>query len=90
MKLQYVLLISVFPLLCQGQAVKNVKQPKESVNVAMLEGTIHIYPLSDNAVRVKFNKTEEKALPEFVFTIPSTPPAFKVTETPSKIEIKNY
>jgi alpha-D-xyloside xylohydrolase len=88
LKLQYVLLISFFPLFCQGQAVKSYKQTKENVNVVMLEGILGIYPLTDNAVRVRFYNIDEKALPELVFINPTTPPVFKVTETPFRIEIK--
>ncbi|HRZ96729.1 MAG TPA: DUF4968 domain-containing protein, partial [Paludibacter sp.] len=89
MRLKYLLIISFFPLLCQGQMVKSFKQLPDRVNVIMTDGTLSISPLTDNAVRIKFNKGIEEVLPELVFTSVAATPAFQVIDSPSRIEIKS-
>jgi alpha-D-xyloside xylohydrolase len=88
MKLKYLLIISFFPLLCQGQMVKSFKQLTDKVNVTFSDGTLSISPLSDNSVRIKFYKVSEGNLPELVFTSGAAAPAFQVADSPSKLEIK--
>ncbi len=88
MKLKYLLLISFFPLLCQGQMVKSFKQLPDKVNITFSDGTLSISPLSDNSVRIKFYKVSEGNLPELVFTSGATAPAFQVADSPTKLEIK--
>lgn len=88
MKLKFLLLAGLFPLLCQGQIVKSFKQLSDRVNVTLADGTLSICPLSDNAVRIKFYKVSEGNLPELVFTSGSVMPVFQVVDSPSKLEIK--
>ncbi len=89
MKYIYILLISLFPMICNGQAVKNYKQLTDRVNITLSEGTLSIRPLTENAVRVNFYKENEETLPELIFTSgrPATP-EIKVSESPSQLEIK--
>jgi alpha-D-xyloside xylohydrolase len=54
----------------------------------MPNGKLAIFPIADNAVRIKFNKSNESALPELIFTSPIITPGFKVAEHASKVEIK--
>ncbi|MBP1638662.1 MAG: glycoside hydrolase family 31 [Bacteroidetes bacterium] len=88
MKLKFLLIVSFFPFLCQGQVVKNFKQLPDKVDVTLSDGTLSIAPLSDNSVRIKFYKVTEGNLPELVFTSVPATPAFRVADSPSKIEIK--
>ena len=88
MKLKCLLIISLFPLLCQGQMVKSFKQLPDKVNVTFSDGTLSISPLSDNSVRIKFYKVSEGNLPELVFTSGAAAPAFQVADSPTKLEIK--
>ncbi|ADQ79764.1 glycoside hydrolase family 31 [Paludibacter propionicigenes WB4] len=88
MKLKFLLLAGLFPLLCQGQIVKSFKQLSDRVNVTLADGTLSISPLSDNAVRIKFYKVSEGNLPELVFTAGTVNPVFQVVDSPSKLEIK--
>ena len=53
MKLRYFLFMSLFPVLCQGQIVKNFEQKTDQVNVVLPEGTLSIHPIADNAVRIQ-------------------------------------
>lgn len=88
MKLKFLLLAGLFPLLCQGQIVKSFKQLSDRVNVTLADGTLSISPLSDNAVRIKFYKVSEGNLPELVFTAGAVKPVFQVVDSPSKLDIK--
>ncbi len=88
MKLKHALIISFFPLLCQGQVVKSFRQLSDKVNVTLSDGTLSIAPLSDNSVRIKFYKVTEGNMPEFVFTSATATPAFRIVDSSSKLEVK--
>ena len=63
MKLRILLIIILLPILCIGQQVKNYKQTTTGVNVVLIDGSLNILPLADNAVRIKFYKDEKIKLP---------------------------
>lgn len=88
MKLKLLLVISLFPLLCQGQVVKGFKRLSNKVNITLSDGVLSISPLTENAVRIKFYKESEGNLPELVFTSGVATPGFKVFDSPSKLEIR--
>jgi len=88
MKLKFLLIISLFPFLCQGQIVKSFKQMRDRVIITLSDGTLSISPLADNAVRIKFYKATEGNLQELVFTSGIATPAFQVIDLPFRIEIK--
>ncbi len=88
MKLIFFVIISLIPVLSQGQDVKGYKQVKERIDVTLEEGTLSICPLTDNAVRIKFYKGVEEHLPELIFTSSVRTPRFHVSDSHSKLEIK--
>lgn len=88
MKLRYFIIISLFPVLCQGQVVKSYEQVAEGINVTLTDGVLGIYPLSENAVRIRFCKDAEIQVPELVFTSGAPVARFKVSDSPSKLEVK--
>jgi len=88
MKIRFLIIIILFPILSQGQVVKGFKQVADRVNVTLPEGTLSICPLTENAVRVKFYREPEVQMPELVFTSKMPAPQFRVFDSPSKIEIK--
>ncbi len=88
MKFKLLLIVILFPFFCQGQVVKDFKQLPDRVNVTLLDGTLSISPLTENAVRIKFYKETEGNLPELVFTSAVATPDFQVSDSPSKLEIK--
>lgn len=88
MKLKYLSIVCLFPLLCHGQAVKSFKQLPDRVNITLSDGTLSISPLTENAVRIKFYKETEGNLPELIFTSGVAVPEFQVADTPAKLEIK--
>jgi alpha-D-xyloside xylohydrolase len=88
MKFKYLILICLFPALCNAQAVKSYEQAKEGINVTMADGMLGIYPVADNAIRIKLGKGTEQVMPELIFTENSPIPEFKISETGSKLEVK--
>ncbi len=88
MKLKHILFVCLFPLLCQGQVVKNYKQLANGVNVNLTGGTLNIAPIAENAVRIKFYKNVEAKVPELIFISNNKTPKLKVTNLPSKLDLK--
>ncbi len=88
MKLISFLLILLFPVIYQGQDMRSFKQLKNRIDVTLSEGTLSIYPLTDNSVRIKFYKNVEAEIPELIFTSNHSTPKFRVADSPSKIELK--
>ena len=64
------------------------KLVSRGVNITMPEGTLGIYPLSENVVRIKVFNEEDDTLPEFVLNSDYTVPEFQAAETSSKITVK--
>jgi alpha-D-xyloside xylohydrolase len=87
MRHTFFLIITLFPVLCQGQVVKSFKQAGDRVDVTLSEGTLSIYPITENAVRVRFCKGVEVKVPELIFTSSIPTPHFNVSDSPSKLEI---
>jgi alpha-D-xyloside xylohydrolase len=88
MKIKYLFLACLFPLLSQGQVVKSYKQLANGVNVNLTEGTINISSIADNAVRIKFYKDVEAKVPELIFTSTEKDAKFEVADLPSKLELR--
>jgi alpha-D-xyloside xylohydrolase len=89
MKLRTFLIINLLPVLFGFQVKQNYKQVSDGINITTPGGTLGIYPVSDNAVRIKYYYNEEEAtLPEFIMTSDYTMPEFRVSETSSNIAIK--
>jgi alpha-D-xyloside xylohydrolase len=87
MKFKYFLIISLFPVLCQGQVMKSFKQAADRVDVTLSDGTLSIYPVTESAVRIKFYKGTEINVPELIFTSKANIPQFKVSDSPSELVI---
>ena len=88
MKLRYLFIICLFPFIGKGQSVKSFKQVKEGVTITLSDGTLSIYPIAENAIRVRFYKGSEVEVPELIFTSEVAVPGFQVSDSPSKLEIK--
>ncbi|MBP1614416.1 MAG: glycoside hydrolase family 31 [Bacteroidetes bacterium] len=88
MKLKCLLAISLISTFCQGQVVKGFKQLSDRINITLSEGTLSICPLAENAIRIKFYRGTEKALPELILNSGTSTPQFTVSDSSSKLEIK--
>ncbi len=73
---------------CSNNAIVEYKQLDDGIAVSLKEGTLAIYPIADNAVRVKYMKDSLGSLPELVLTNKVETPPFEVSETSSEIEVK--
>ena len=88
MKIKYLLITCLFPFFSQGQVVKGFIQQTDKIDVNLSDGILSIYPLAENAVRIKFYKDVEIQVPELIFTSNIPSPRFQVFDSPSKLEIK--
>ena len=89
MKIKDLLFACLFPLLCQGQVVKSYEQSTNGANVILSNGTLNISSIAENAVRIKFYRGIEAEVPELIFTSAKNVQKLKVTDSPSKLEIKS-
>jgi alpha-D-xyloside xylohydrolase len=87
MKIKYILIIVLFPFLCQAQAFREFHQISDGIQVKLSEGTLGIYPLAGNAIRIKFCKEENATVPELVFLGDSIVPVFQVNNGPLKVDL---
>ncbi len=87
-KLIHLFIISILMICCNDKAVKGFEKTKEGVIVNILEGTLGIYPVAHNAVRIKYMKDTLESLPELILTSEITVPDFDVSENGSRIEIR--
>ncbi len=84
-----ILFLAIFAsLFCQAQLVKGFQQLSDRVNVTLQEGTLSVFPLSDNTVRIKFHKSATEEVKELIFVTKTSAPAFQVADSPLKLEIK--
>jgi alpha-D-xyloside xylohydrolase len=81
-------IISLLLALYGCQAKLTYRQVSNGINIAMPEGTMGIYPVSDNAVRIKFINEKETTVPEFVLSSEYAIPEFRISETSSKILVR--
>ena len=83
------LIVSLFLVLVFAGCQSKVSHQKVSggVNISLPEGTLGIYPLSDNSVRVKFFVGDEVEVPEFVLTSEYEVPEFHVSESRNNIRV---
>jgi len=77
----------LLPFICQGQAVKSFKQSTDKIDVILSDGTLSIFPLTENALRIRFSNGTDFKVPELVFTSEVTTPGFKVSDSPLKLEV---
>jgi alpha-D-xyloside xylohydrolase len=88
MKISYFFIFALIPVLCPGQVVKDYKQSSDRINITFTDGTLSIRPLTGNAFRILFYKETEGNLPELILTSSVPTPEIKVSDLPSKLEIK--
>jgi alpha-D-xyloside xylohydrolase len=88
-KIRFLLIISMLPVLCQGQVVKSYKQLPDRVNILLTDGTLSISPITENTIRVRFYKEAEGNFPELILTSSVPTPVFQVSDLPSKLEVKS-
>jgi alpha-D-xyloside xylohydrolase len=88
MKIIFFVMIILFPSLCDGQVIKDFKQLSDRIDITLPGGTLSICPLTENAVRIKFLKDADGRVPELIFTSGIRTPAFTISDSPSKLEVR--
>ena len=88
MKFVFRLIVFACPVFCFGQSVKSFDHLANTVNFHLLDGTLSIQPLTDNAVRIKFYRNISDSLDELVLIDKPDEVKYQLTETPSGIIIK--
>jgi alpha-D-xyloside xylohydrolase len=87
MKKTQIITMSLLLFLMGCQPKVHFEQVSNGVNVSLPDGTLGIYPLSDNAVRIKFFEKIETTLPEFVLTQEYQVPEFQISESGKNIKL---
>ena len=83
----FTIILILSTAIVQGQVVKGFKQAADKIDITLSDGTLSIYPLSENSVRVRFSTGPEVEVPELIFTTNVPTPGFKVSDAPSKLEV---
>ena len=78
---------AMFFLGCQRQFINDYEKEHNRVIFHTCNGTLAIYPLSDNTVRVQFKIGDDKKPPEFVFVNHIITPDFNVAENGNIVRI---
>jgi len=87
MRYFFISIIILFAGICHGQVVKSFRQFTDRIDVTLSEGTLSIYPITENTVRIRYNIGEEVKVPELIFTSGVQTPRFNVSDSPSKLRI---
>lgn len=88
MKYLSLFIVILFFILTGCQKKLTYTETPEGITIELPEGTLGIYPASDNAVRIRIFKGEKPDIPEFILTNKTAIPEFETTETSSKLAIK--
>lgn len=87
MRFIYLLIIGLLISSCQEQIVKSSKQTKQGVLITTADGLMGVYPIADDAVRIKYMKDSLKSLPELIFSLDYGTPDFEVVENTSEVKV---
>lgn len=88
LKQKYIIIISLAIISCSGPELKSYKQDKTGAAINLSEGTLCIYPVADNAVRIKFIKDTVKGLPGLILTSDIPTPDFTLIDESSVLKLK--
>lgn len=81
----WVLFVCLCFTLGWAQSVRSYRQAEDSLTVVLSEGEIRLYPLADNAVRVKYVR-QEPVLPDWMY-VGNDKPVWSVKETGEEITL---
>lgn len=87
MILKIFLLIGLLPSLVFAQVYQKYTVQKDHLSIQLSEGVLNITPLTDNAIRVQWQKGQLNEEREFILVHKYPVPAFKFSETPSKLKL---
>jgi alpha-D-xyloside xylohydrolase len=87
MKKAFFILLGLIPAIALGQTYQKHTLYKDRLSIQLSEGVLNITPLSDNTIRVQFEKELPKEEQEFVLINKQPVPQFKLFKTPFKLKI---
>ncbi len=87
MKTVFLLSIALMPVFSSGQMTGKHSVLKDRLAITLSEGVLNIIPLSDKAIRVQWKKDSLQEERELVFIDPQPVPAFRFTETTTKLTV---
>ncbi len=87
MKFPYLIALVLLISSCSSMVIQHHISDKDGVKVFLKDGTLGIYPISDNAMRIKFMKDTLKDLPELIYLNDLKASDFEVEETLFNIKI---
>lgn len=87
MRVIYLLLIVVLPFAAFAQEVKKYTKHKDRLSLQLSEGIMHIIPLSDNAIRVQWEKDSLREERELVFVNRQEAPVIEFAESDTALTI---
>jgi alpha-D-xyloside xylohydrolase len=85
MKVRFLLLIFLWPVFAFGQHYQKHKLLEDRLVIQLSEGILRIRPLSDNAIRVQWEKDNIKESRELVLVNKLPAPKFRFSEVGSKL-----
>ena len=87
MKRFWILLIGSFPLVAFAQVYEKHSLHKNKLSIQLSEGVLNIIPLSDNAIRVQWEKELPPEERQFVLINIPAVPVFKFSEAGTKLKL---
>ncbi len=86
-KKELILLITLIPAIAFAQGYKKYSVQKDRLTILLSEGTMHIIPLTNKAIRVQWEKELPKEERELIFINHPTVPSFKFAETSQQLKL---
>jgi alpha-D-xyloside xylohydrolase len=87
MRIKFLLLLAVVPSFAFSQRYQKHTLQKDGLSIQLSEGILNIRPISDEAVRVQWEKDGMKEEREFVLINKQPVPPFKFAETAGKLTL---
>ena len=88
MRFIFFILAGLIVVSCTNDRVTGYKQNDNGLTISLIDGTLGICPIADNAVRIKYSKDTLEVLPELIFKSEEPVPVFSIDETTSQIKVK--
>ncbi|MBB3188103.1 glycoside hydrolase family 31 protein [Microbacter margulisiae] len=84
----FLFIMCIIPVIASGEVYKSYTLQHNHLSIQLNDGVLDLIPLSDNAVRVRYYKGAEAQVPELIFTQKQEKPAFHITDSPLRLELK--
>ncbi|MBN1892965.1 DUF5110 domain-containing protein [bacterium] len=86
--IKHLILAVLLPIICQGQVLRGLNRQADQLDVCLRDGTLRIRPLTENSARIQYCRNDDFQEPELIFTSKRPAPPFRVSDSPSRVEMK--